>query len=118
MSGLGGLNKSPHGVVIGLVQLQLPVVETPAQLKAQAERICWMVGKARRNLGTMDLVVFPEYALHGLSMNTAPELMVTMDGPEVAMFKAACVEHRIWGCFSIMEHNPNGQLRATPTTPA
>ena len=32
MNGLGGLNKSPHGVVVGLVQLQLPVVETPAQL--------------------------------------------------------------------------------------
>ena len=87
MSGLGGLNKSAHGVVVGLVQLQLPVVDTPAQLKAQAERICWMVGKARRNQGTMDLVVFPEYSLHGLSMSTAPELMVRLDGPEVAMFK-------------------------------
>ena len=62
MSGLGGLNKSPNGVVVGLVQLQLPVVDTPAQLKAQAERICWIVGKARRNLGTMALVVFPEYS--------------------------------------------------------
>ncbi|MDH4393830.1 MAG: formamidase [Aquabacterium sp.] len=108
MTGLGGLNKSPSGVVVGLVQLQLPLVETPAQLRAQAERIVWMVGKARRNQGTMDLVVFPEYALHGLSMRTDRDLMVTMDGPEVAMFKAACVEHRIWGCFSIMEHNPNG----------
>jgi len=108
MSGLGGLNKAPNGVVIGLVQLQLPVVDTPAQLKAQAERICWMVGKARRNLGTMDLVVFPEYSLHGLSMSIAPELMVSLDGPEVASFKAACVEHRIWGCFSIMEFNPHG----------
>ena len=108
MNGLGGLNKSPHGVVVGLVQLQLPVVETPAELKAQAERIVWMVGKARRNLGTMDLVVFPEYALHGLSMSTAPELMCTLDGPEVAMFRQACIEHRIWGCFSIMEFNPNG----------
>ena len=39
MSGLGGLNKSPNGVVVGLVQLQLPVVDTPAQLKSQAERI-------------------------------------------------------------------------------
>ena len=108
MTGLGGLNKSPHGVVIGLVQLQLPVVETAAQLRAQAERIAWMVGKARRNLGTMDLVVFPEYALHGLSMSTAPELMCTLDGPEVARFRAACIEHRIWGCFSIMEANPHG----------
>ncbi len=108
MSGLGGLNKSPNGVVVGLVQLQLPVVDTPAQLKAQAARICAMVGKARRNLGTMDLVVFPEYSLHGLSMSIAPELMCTMDGPEVASFKAACIEHRIWGCFSIMEANPGG----------
>ena len=44
MTGLGGLNKSPNGVVVGLVQLQLPLVETPAQLRAQAERIVWMVG--------------------------------------------------------------------------
>lgn len=29
MSGLGGLNKSPNGVVPGLVQLQLPNVVTP-----------------------------------------------------------------------------------------
>ena len=108
MSGLGGLNKSPNGVVIGLVQLQLPVVETPAQLAAQTERIVAMVGKARRNNAGLDLVVFPEYSLHGLSMSTAPELMCRMDGPEVAAFKAACVENRLWGCFSIMEFNPNG----------
>jgi formamidase len=108
MTGLGGLNKSPNGVVVGLVQLQLPVVDTPAQLAAQTRRICEMVGKARRNMATLDLVVFPEYALHGLSMSTAPELMVSMDGPEVAAFKAACVEHKVWGCFSIMEANPHG----------
>ena len=108
MSGLGGLNKSPEGVVIGLVQLQLPVVVTRADLAAQTNRICAMVTKARKNMPTMDLVVFPEYALHGLSMSTAPELMVTLDGPEVALFKAACVEHHIWGCFSIMEANPHG----------
>jgi formamidase len=108
MTGLGGLNKSPNGVVVGLVQLQLPVVDTPAQLAAQTRRICEMVGKARRNMATLDLVVFPEYALHGLSMSTAPELMVSMDGPEVAAFKAACIEHKVWGCFSIMEANPHG----------
>lgn len=108
MTGLGGLNKSKQGVVMGLVQLQLPVVDTPAQLAAQAKRICDLVGKARRNQATMDLVVFPEYSLHGLSMSTAPELMVSLDGPEVASFKKACIEHKIWGCFSIMEANPHG----------
>ncbi|MEB3338025.1 MAG: formamidase, partial [Leptolyngbyaceae bacterium] len=72
MSGLGGLNKSPDGVVIGLVQLQLPIVVTPDDLAAQTQRICDLVAKARRNMPTMDLVVFPEYALHGLSMDTNP----------------------------------------------
>ena len=46
-----------------------------------------MVAKARRNLSTMDLVVFPEYALHGLSMDTNPAIMCRLDGPEVAAFK-------------------------------
>jgi formamidase len=108
MSGLSGLNKSANGVVLGMVQLQLPVVDTTEQLAQQTKRICAMVGKARRNLATMDLVVFPEYSLHGLSMSIAPELMVSLDGPEVAAFKNACVENRIWGCFSIMEFNPLG----------
>ncbi|MBC8752491.1 MULTISPECIES: formamidase [Paraburkholderia] len=107
-SGLGGLNRSPAGVVIGLVQLQNPNVETPAQLAAQTQRVVELVGKARRNNAAMDLVVFPEYALHGLSMRTDDAIMCSLDGPEVAAFKAACVEHRIWGCFSIMERNPGG----------
>jgi formamidase len=106
MSGLGGLNKAPDGVVIGLVQLQNPVVVTKDDLARQTETICVMVAKARRNLPTMDLVVFPEYALHGLSMDTNPDIICTLDGPEVAAFKKACVDNNIWGCFSIMELNP------------
>ena len=108
MSGLGGLNKSPEGVVIGVVQLQLPVVVTKDDLARQTARIVEMTAKARRNMATMDLVVFPEYSLHGLSMDMNPEIMCSLDGPEVAAFKAACIENRIWGCFSIMEFNPNG----------
>ncbi len=108
MNGLGGLNPSPNGVVIGLVQLQLPVIETPLDLASQTERIVSMVAKARRGLPAMDLVVFPEYALHGLSMDIDPELMCSLDGPQVAAFRRACIEHGIWGCFSIMENNPGG----------
>ncbi len=108
MSGLGGLNKTPNVVVIGLVQLQLPVVATPADLARQTEKIVGMVGKARRNMPTMDLVVFPEYALHGLSMDINPAIMCRLDGPEVAAFREACVKNDIWGCFSLMELNPRG----------
>ncbi|MCY7322609.1 MAG: formamidase, partial [Phormidesmis sp. CAN_BIN36] len=108
MSGLGGLNKSSDGVVLGLVQLQLPTVVTPSDLAMQTQRICGMVAKARRNLPSMDLVVFPEYSLHGLSMDTNPAIMCRLEGAEVAAFKSACRENQIWGCFSIMEHNPHG----------
>jgi formamidase len=108
MSGLGGLNKTPNGVVLGLVQLQLPVVVTPDDLKRQTARICDLVAKAKRGMPTMDLVVFPEYALHGLSMDTNPAMMCALDGPEVASFKAACAANKIWGCFSLMERNPAG----------
>ena len=108
MSGLGGLNKSPNGVVIGLAQLQLPNPRTREAIWTQTQKIVAMVGKARRNNPGMDLIVFPEYSLHGLSMDTSPDIMCSLDGPEVAAFRAACVEHRIWGCFSIMEFNPDG----------
>ena len=108
MNGLGGLNKSDNGVVIGLVQLKLPVTVTPADLARQTARVVELVAKARRNMATMDLVVFPEYMLHGLSMDTNPAIMCRMEGPEVAALKQACIDNAIWGCFSIMEHNPGG----------
>ena len=108
MNGLSGLNKSPSGVVVGLVQLQLPLVETVEQLSNQTVKIVSMVEKARKSYPQMDMVVFPEYALHGLSMSTEDQLMVSLDGPEVQAFKKACVDQHIWGCFSIMEKNPNG----------
>ena len=108
MSGLGGLNKTKSGVVIGMVQLQLPNVVTPEDLRMQSERVAALVGKARRGYPNMDLVVFPEYSLHGLSMDTNPEIMCELDGPEVTLLRAACFEHDIWGCFSLMEKNPGG----------
>ncbi len=108
MTGLGGLNKSPGGVVIGLVQLQLPNVINKKDLANQTDKICRLVEKARAGMPTMDLVVFPEYSLHGLSMDMNQEIMCSLDGPEVGAFKQACVDTDIWGCFSIMEYNANG----------
>ena len=94
MSGLGGLNKSPNGVVLGMVQLQLPVIETKADVTAQADRICAMVAKARNSMPGMDLVVFPEYSTMGI-MYDPDEMMdtaATVPGDETAIFSAACRE--------------------------
>ena len=115
MNGLGGLNKSPNGVVIGLVQLQLPVVVSPADLSAQTTRICELVGKARRNLPGMDLVVFPEYALHGLSMDTEPGASCAAStARRCGLPRRRAATHRIWGCFSSWRRTRT----ATPTTAA
>ncbi|KAI7232765.1 Formamidase [Hortaea werneckii] len=108
-SGLGGLNKSSdNSIVIGLCQSQLFDVQTPAQLHQATNHVCSLVAKARRGYPLMDMIVFPEYCVHGLSMSTDDSIMCTMDGPEVASFKTACRENKIWGCFSIMEKNDLG----------
>lgn len=108
-SGLGGLNKSSDdSIIIGLCQSQLLDVRTPEQLQSAVSHVCALVAKARASYPLLDLLVFPEYCIHGLSMSTAPELMCTLDGPEVAAFRAACTAHRLWACFSIMEANPLG----------
>jgi formamidase len=41
-------------------------------------------------------------------MDTNPAIMCSLDGPEVTLLRNACREHRIWGCFSLMELNPHG----------
>ncbi len=107
-SGLGGLNKSPDGVVVGLVQLALPDPHSRDEVWQQTQNVIRMIGKARRGMPEMDLIVFPEYSLHGLSMDTSDEVLCSLDGPEVSALREACVENRIWGCFSIMEANPGG----------
>src|SRR3989441_12806407 len=101
MSGLGGLNKSPDGVVIGLVQSQLPVAVTKADLAAQANKICALVTKARKGMPTMDLVVFPEYSLHGRSTDTNPAIMCPLDGPQGAPFKTAAAKEESGGYLPI-----------------
>lgn len=108
MSGLGGLNPSSDGLVVSLVQFPLPTVCTPADLRRTLSDVCDAVHAAKRATPELDLVVFPEYCLHGLSMSMAPELMCDVDGREVDELRSACADAGVWGCFSVMEANPDG----------
>ncbi|KAI1842103.1 hypothetical protein JX265_013631 [Neoarthrinium moseri] len=105
MSGLGGLNKTPGGIVISVVQSQLLTVRTPEDLAKAVAHVVSLVSRTKRAYPATDLVVFPEYCIHGLSMLTDASIMCTMDGPEVAALKDICRAEKIWGCFSIMEKN-------------
>lgn len=105
MSGLGGLNKTSGGIVIAAAQSQLFSVQTPADLNAATNHICNLVRSTKRAYPSTDLILFPEYCIHGLSMSMNPSIMCTLDGPEVAAFRAVCIEQSIWATFSIMETN-------------
>ena len=109
MSGLGGLNKSfDDSVVIGVCQSQLFSVLNQEQLKHAVDHVCNLVKKAKQSYPFMDLIVFPEYCIHGLSMSVDDSIMCDLDGPEMSQFKQARVDNKIWGCFSIMEKNELG----------
>lgn len=108
MSALGGLNKTPGGIVISVVQSQLFQVDTPQDLSKAVDHVVSLVSRAKRAYPATDFVIFPEYCLHGLSMNMNDEIMCTIDGPEVAAFKQVCRKEKVWGCFSIMEKNDLG----------
>jgi formamidase len=103
MSGLSGLNKTPGGIVISVIQSQLLDVATPADLASAVTHVCTLVRRAKRAYPATDMVILPEYSIHGLSMRTDPSLMCALSGPEVQHFKDVCKEEGIWGCFSIME---------------
>ncbi|KAJ9628444.1 hypothetical protein H2204_009281 [Knufia peltigerae] len=105
MSGLGGLNKTQGGIVIAAVQSQLFRVDTPKDLSDATKHVCNLVRRAKREYPSVDLVLFPEYCIHGLSMSIEPSIMCTLDGLEVAAFKQVCAEEGVWGVFSIMEKN-------------
>lgn len=105
MSGLAGLNKTTGGIVIAAVQSQLFRVDNPKDLSEATAHVCSLVRRAKQEYPAVDLVLFPEYCIHGLSMATDESIMCTMDGPEVAAFRRVCLEEQVWGIFSIMEKN-------------
>ncbi|KIH91647.1 hypothetical protein SPBR_01745 [Sporothrix brasiliensis 5110] len=109
MSGFGGLNKTIGGIVIAVVQSQLFRVDTPAQLAAATDHVYNLVRRARREDPATDLVLFPEYCIHGLSMNTGPANLCSMDGPEVAAF-VLFAPSRPWNVGLTI--NANGEIVA------
>ncbi|WP_127783008.1 formamidase [Rhodococcus sp. X156] len=110
MTGLSGLNPPEGALTLGLVQQQVPLVSTTEDVAAVVDSVCATVTEIATAFPTVQLLVFPEYGLHGLRKGAwaRDELMLDLDGPEVERLRAVCAQTGTWGCFSIMERNPQG----------
>lgn len=107
MSSTGSISASPNGLLMALVQYEVPVVNKPEDVQASVDRIAGMVGRTKAAYPDLDLIVFPEYSSSGL--NTAlwsyDEFLIAVDSPQVDQYRKACRDAGVWGVFSIMEPN-------------
>ncbi len=108
MNGLGGLNQTENGVIVGLLQLRKADIATPEDLRLSADRLASFVHQVKKGRPNVDIIVFPEYSLNGASKALSAELQCTVDGPHVGALRDACRRANVWACFSFMELNPDG----------
>ncbi|PSN65507.1 nitrilase/cyanide hydratase and apolipo protein N-acyltransferase [Corynespora cassiicola Philippines] len=116
MSGLGGLNKTAGGIVITAVQSQLFSVTTADELAKATLHVTDLVRQCKRAYPHTDLILFPEYCIHGLSMSMDDTLLCSLDGPEIQAFRSVCQDQKVWAVFSIMEKNTLGNPWNTGVT--
>jgi hypothetical protein len=115
MSGLGGFNKSPNGVVLGMVQLQLPNVVTPEDLAAQTQRSSTWSARRAATCRPWIWWSFPNTRCTAFRWIPTRRSCVEWMGRKSPPSSQACIDNDIWGCFSIMELQPG---RLCPTIPA
>ena len=115
MSGLGGLNKTPNGVVLGLVQLQLPIGQDARRSGGTdaAHRRAW---SARRAATCRPWIswCFRNTRCTACRWTPIRPSCVRSTGLRSRHSSGRAPINRIWGCFSIMESNPGAypvQLR-------
>lgn len=105
----GTISSSPETVGVAVVNYPAVVVESREEVLENARSIAWYVEGIKRGYPGCDLIVFPEYSLQGFHPTKWPELVTSVDGPEVEVLAEACVGNGVWGVFSLTgEENPDG----------
>jgi amidase len=106
---MGTISSSEDTVGVAVVNYQVPVCETKQEVLENCEKIAQITWGSKRGFPGLDLIIFPEYSTQGFHPTKWQDLTTTVDGPEVEIFKKACVENKVWGIFSLTgEENPKG----------
>eukprot|EP00878_Enallax_costatus_P040629 GHUV01046955.1.p1 GENE.GHUV01046955.1~~GHUV01046955.1.p1 ORF type:complete len:229 (+),score=58.36 GHUV01046955.1:239-925(+) len=106
----GSISSSRDAVGVAVVNYRVPVCESRQDVLLNCKRIASMIDGAKKGYPGLDLIIFPEYSTQGFHPEKWQDLTTTLDGPEVAIFKDACVRNKVYGIFSITgEKHPEGK---------
>lgn len=107
MGSIGSVSKPTEGLLVGLIQFPVPVVNSRADIDKNVESIVKTVYATKAGYPGMELIVIPEYSTQGLNTAkwTTDEFLCDIPGPETDAFAEACKKTNMFGVFSIMERN-------------
>lgn len=109
MGSSGSMSKPVDGFLAAAIQLQVPIVNSRADIDRQVDIIVDKIHTIKAGYPGVELIVFPEYSTQGLNTKKwlTEEFLCDIPGPETDAFAKACKEEGVYGVFSIMERNPD-----------
>ncbi|KAK9809224.1 hypothetical protein WJX72_011613 [[Myrmecia] bisecta] len=106
----GTISSSADSVGVAVVNYPPPILETREQVLDNCHKIAGIIQGAKRAYPGLDLIIFPEYSTQGFHPTKWADLTTSLNGREVEVFKQACVQHKVYGIFSLTgEEHPEGK---------
>ncbi len=106
---IGDITSSPDTVGVAVIQWPIPVCPDQQSIIDNCNAIADRVRDTKLCFPGLDLIVFPEASTQGVKLqkNLSRRYAMTADGPEMAIFKKACIDNKVWGVFALDgEKNP------------
>lgn len=99
----GDISSSADKVGVAVVNYKIPSLHTQEEIIENCNKISNYIKGLKTGIPGLDLIIFPEYSTEGIlyDFDEMMKLSTTVDGPEVAIFKQACIDNKVWGIFSL-----------------